>query len=60
MIQMACYMESGARNMMKKNAWCEICKKTIRIDGMGKCAIKQHATYKTQLNNLESVSHENQ
>ena len=44
----------------EKNAWCEICKKTIRIDGMGKCAIKQHATYKTHLNNLESVSQENQ
>ena len=27
---------------------------------MGKCAIKQHATYKTHLNNLESVSQENQ
>ena len=27
---------------------------------MEKCAIKQHATYKTHLNNLESVFQENQ
>ena len=44
----------------EKNAWCDFCKKTFRVDGMGKCALKQHANNKNHKAKLVSDTQENQ
>ena len=46
MIQMACYTVHGGRNMTNMHG-VNYVKKTFRVDGMGKCALKQHANIRT-------------
>ena len=60
MIQMACYMVHGVRNMMTNMHGVNYVKKTFRVDGMGKCALKQHANYKIHKEKLVFDSQENQ
>ena len=44
----------------EKNAWCDFCKKKLRVDGMGKCALKQHANNKNHKAKLVSDTQESQ
>ena len=40
------FYKAWCKKQDNKRAWCKLCEKELKVDGMGKSAVTQHATTK--------------
>ena len=58
------FYKDWCKKQDNKRAWCKLCEKELKVDGMGKSAVTQHATtkkYRKRVPNCEqSIPNESQ